>query len=83
MKIPDDLSSLETTKYDYQNDPVHRAAYSVAVAFAAAREVFIARRQCPDAFPDYHLPIDDMAVACSAIAKLLDAGWTPPKDAQS
>jgi hypothetical protein len=76
MTVPDDLSALDNPPPGI--DPIDRAALTIAICIGAARVVTKARRYCPDAYPEYNLGVDDPSVSRNIIARLLNAGWTPP-----
>lgn len=81
MTVPDDLSALDNPPPD--TDPINQAALTIAICIAAAREVTRARRRCPDAYPTYAIGPDDLSVSRNIIARMLNAGWTPPAETKA
>lgn len=77
MTTPDDLSGLDGPRLD-PADGLDDAALTIAICICSAREVSTARMHRPDAHPNYLIGLDDLSVSRNIVARLLNAGWTPP-----
>ncbi|MGI5182239.1 hypothetical protein ACQEVZ_38695 [Dactylosporangium sp. CA-152071] len=76
--MSDDIDPIARLAYAEGTSPIDWAINLAFWQIEVRTDVVASRQRDPNAYPSYHLALDDQAVARRIIGNLLDAGWTPP-----